>query len=88
LWRLQGEKARLDEQNYRMQKDNEGLRERISRLRTDNFYLEKIAREEMNLVRPGEVVYRFQSSAADKKPRAPSDPVSGSSPSTERKSPR
>jgi cell division protein FtsB len=60
LWRLQGEKLKLDEQNYRLQKDNEALRERISRLRTDNFFLEKIAREELNLVRPGEVIYRFR----------------------------
>jgi hypothetical protein len=41
------------------------------------------------LVRPGEVVYRFQSfSAADKKSRASSGPASGSPQSTERKSPR
>ena len=59
LWRLRGEKAKLDEQNYRLQKENEGLRQRISRLRNDDFYLEKLAREELNLVRPGEVIYRF-----------------------------
>jgi cell division protein FtsB len=59
LWRLEGEKSRLDEQNYRLQKANEALREKITRLRNDDFYLEKIAREELNLVRPGDVVYRF-----------------------------
>jgi cell division protein FtsB len=59
LWRLRGEKAQLDEQNYQLQKTNEALRQRISRIRTDNRYLEKLAREELNLVRPGEVVYRF-----------------------------
>jgi cell division protein FtsB len=62
LWRLRAEKARLDEQNYRLQKDNEALRQRISRLRNDNFHLEKMAREELNLVRPGEVIYRFSPS--------------------------
>ena len=73
LWRLQGEKAKLDEQNYRLQKDNQDLREKITRLRTDNFYLEKIAREELNLARPGEVIYRFRSSRSeDDKSRAPS----------------
>jgi cell division protein FtsB len=50
LWRLHGEKAQLDEQNYRLQKENETLRQRIHRLRHDDFYLEKIAREELNLV--------------------------------------
>ena len=59
LWRLRGEKNQLDEQNYRLQKANEDLRQRIARIRNDNYYLEKLAREELNLVRPGEVVYRF-----------------------------
>ncbi len=59
LWRLRGEQTALDEQNYRMQKENEALRQRIWRIRNDNYYLEKLAREELNLVRPGEVIYRF-----------------------------
>jgi len=89
LWRLQGEKAKLDEQNYRLQKDNEAVREKISRLRADNFYLEKIAREELNLVHPGDIIYRFRSSQAEgNKSRVPSVPVSESRPSTAQKSPR
>jgi cell division protein FtsB len=62
LWRLRAEKITLDEQNYRTQRENEALRQRIARLRHDDSYLEKIAREELNLVRPGEVIYRFASS--------------------------
>jgi cell division protein FtsB len=60
LWRLQGEKGKLDEQNYRLQKENEALRQKIARLRNDDFFLEKIAREELNLARPGEIIYRFR----------------------------
>jgi cell division protein FtsB len=67
LWRLRGEKAKLDEENYRLQKENETLRQRISMLRNDNFYLEKLAREDLNLVRPGEIIYRFPSSSEPKK---------------------
>ena len=59
LWRLRGEKSRLDEQNYWLQRDNETLRQKVSRIRNDNYYLEKLAREEFNMVRPGEVIYRF-----------------------------
>jgi cell division protein FtsB len=70
LWRLQGEKGKLDEQNHRLQKENEALREKISRLRSDNYFLEKIAREELNMVRPGEVIYRFRGPETDNKPRA------------------
>ena len=59
LWRLYGEENRLNEQNYRLQKANEALRRRIYRIRNDDAYLEKLAREELNLVRPGDIVYRF-----------------------------
>jgi len=82
LWRLRGEKAQLDE-------ENEALRQRISRLLHDDSYLEKIAREELNLVRPGEVIYRF-SSSEPRNPRAGSlkDPASKSRPSTAQKTDR
>lgn len=59
LWRLWGEKKHLDEKNFLLQKENDALRERVSRIRHDDLYLEKIAREELGLVRPGEMVYRF-----------------------------
>jgi cell division protein FtsB len=61
LWRLGADKAKLDEQNFRLQKENEALRQRMTRLRYDDYYLEKLAREELSLVRPGEIIYRFSS---------------------------
>ncbi|MGH7886366.1 MAG: FtsB family cell division protein [Candidatus Binatia bacterium] len=86
LWRLRGEKTQLDEQNYRLQKTNEELRQRIARIRNDNRYLEKLAREELNLVRPGEVVYRF-SKAEPRASRAGGviESASGSPPSVEQR---
>ena len=47
LWRLRGEKNRLDEQNFRLQKENEALRQRIYRIRNDNAYLEKLAQQKV-----------------------------------------
>ncbi len=86
LWRLRGEKAQLDEQNYRLQKINEELRQRIVRIRNDDHYLEKLAREELNLVRPGEVVYRFPTNdARASRSGMISEPASESSPLTEQK---
>ena len=85
LWRLRGEKNQLDEQNYRLQLENESLRQRIARIRRDDFYLEKLAREELNLVRPGEVVYRFPK--AEPRPRQVNENFE-SPPSTEQKPPR
>lgn len=89
LWRLRAEKAKLDEENFRLQKENEGLRQRISKLRNDNFYLEKIAREELNLVRPGEIIYRFPPSEPKKnKVGTVSGDPAESRPSTAQKQPR
>src|SRR5215813_8117661 len=59
------------------------------KLRNDNFYLEKMAREELNLVRPGEIIYRFPPTEP-KKNRSGSvtgDPAE-SRPSTAQKQPR
>ncbi len=61
LWRLNGEKKQLQEKNFLLQKENEALRDRAYRIRNDDLYLEKIAREELGLIRPGETVYRFAS---------------------------
>ena len=86
LWRLRGEKTQLDEQNYRLQKTNEELRQRIARIRNDNRYLEKLAREELNLVRPGEVVYRFpKAEAGANRAGQVSESASQSPPLTEQK---
>ncbi len=41
----------------KQKEENRLLEERVHRLRTDADTIEKIAREEMKLVRPGEVVY-------------------------------
>jgi cell division protein FtsB len=86
LWRLRGEKSRIDEQNYRLQKENEALRQRISRILHDNHYLEKLAREELNMVRPGEVIYRFPGTRRDNRSREPlNEAPSESRPSAARK---
>jgi cell division protein FtsB len=39
--------------------ENEQLRDRIHRLRTDDRTLERLAREQWGFTRPGEVIYRF-----------------------------
>lgn len=89
LWRLLGEKAKLEERNFLLHKENESLRERIDRIRHDDAYLEKIAREELGLVRPGEIIYRFGVSESKKKRAgAFSAPAVPPPPSSERKPPR
>jgi cell division protein FtsB len=89
LWRLLGEKNRLDVQNYRLQRENEALRQRILRIRNDNHFLEKLAREELNMIRPGEVIYRFPAKELHRTPRQiVNDPASESPPLVVRKQQR
>jgi cell division protein FtsB len=42
--------------------DNAAFRERIARLRSDDAYLQRMIRQELGYVRPGELVYRFPKS--------------------------
>jgi hypothetical protein len=86
--RLKGEKRALDEKNFLLQKENADLRDRIHRLHNDNLYLERIAREELNLVRPGEIVYRFAQTVGSKdKPASIAHPRKAES-AAERGAPR
>ncbi len=62
LWRLQTLTSEHDELNRRIAlllHENDQLRERIQRLRTDDRTLERLAREQLGFTRPGEVIYRF-----------------------------
>jgi len=87
LWRLWGERRALSETNFLLQKENELLRERIYRLRHDDLYLEKIAREDLGLVRPGEIVYRFPSAESIDRAKALSELPSELSRSSAQKTP-
>ena len=40
--------------------DNQTLMEEVHRFRTDMTYVESVARNELNLIRENEVIYRFQ----------------------------
>ena len=60
-------KARLvlTEEVLALHEENDALRKEIKGLKEDPFFIEKVAREELNLVRPNEFVYYFDSSSAD-----------------------
>ncbi|MGH7848415.1 MAG: FtsB family cell division protein [Candidatus Binatia bacterium] len=71
-------KRKLTEANFLLQQENNALRRKIQRLRHDDLYLEKVAREELGLARPGEIVYHFASKSTS--------PPSGGSPEPRRSS--
>ncbi len=57
--RLVEERRLLEERSQALQRENELLREKIYRIRKDDRYLEKVAREEFGLAREGETIYLF-----------------------------
>ncbi len=58
--------ARIEEENERLVQENKRLEEEIKALEGDPFYIEKIAREELGMVKKGEIVYEIISSEEEK----------------------
>jgi cell division protein FtsB len=58
LTRLRVEQRDLEDVAFELQQRNDRLRSRIDRLRDDDLYLEKLARERLGMTRPNEVIYR------------------------------
>ena len=54
--------ARMEEENKKLARENKRLEEEIKALEGDPFYIEKIAREELGMVKKGEIVYEIISS--------------------------
>ena len=63
LWKLRQEQQTLESEAVTLLQGNKDLRDRITRLQTDNDYLEKVAREELKFAKKGEIVYLFHGSS-------------------------
>jgi cell division protein FtsB len=59
LYRKEIERQAYVEKIRRLAEENQKMLEEIHRLRTDLSYVEAVARKELNLVKPNELVYRF-----------------------------
>ena len=59
MWRTQHELERLVREIEIIEQKNATLVREVQRLRSDLGYIEKIAREELGMVRPGEIVFEF-----------------------------
>ena len=62
LWKLRQEQRTLEAEVFTLLRGNEELRHRLARLQTDAEFLEKVAREELGLVKEGELIYEFYES--------------------------
>ena len=57
---MQQEIARLDREIERQETLEKQLKTEIEALKTDPGYVERMARNKLNLVRPNEVIFRFE----------------------------
>ena len=67
MWRTQQEMKKLQGEVTRLTKENILLSGQITSLKTDPKTIERIAREEMGLARPGEMIFKMPA------PATPSD---------------
>lgn len=78
LWRLRAEIEALHRDVQALEAENERLSRDIAELRDDPSVLERIAREKLGLVRPGERVLRFpRSPRSDGPAGSPAAPAPG-----------
>jgi cell division protein FtsB len=61
--RTQKEIADIKDQIGRINTENKSLSEQVTSLKSDPKAIERIAREEMGLARPGELIYKLPDSA-------------------------
>jgi cell division protein FtsB len=59
IWQLEREYIKLSQEVGEIRQQNDDLEFRIEELRNDPEAVEKVAREELGYVKPGEVVYIF-----------------------------
>ncbi|MDQ3266286.1 MAG: septum formation initiator family protein [Myxococcota bacterium] len=59
-FRLRGELQTLEDKNRALEQVNSSLSREISALRSDKRVMERVAREELGFIRPGELVFNLE----------------------------
>ncbi|MCX5911133.1 MAG: septum formation initiator family protein [Deltaproteobacteria bacterium] len=60
IYHLKEERDRIHLSNARLREENQKLTQQVQRLRYHKEEVEKIAREELGLVKKGEIIYQFE----------------------------
>jgi cell division protein FtsB len=60
VYKLKDDQNRIQLSNTQLREDNRRLTEQIEQLRHNKEEVEKVAREELGLVKKGEIVYQFE----------------------------
>lgn len=59
IYELKREKQRVEHNINQLTEENTKMRQTIEALRNDRDYIERIARQDLGLLKPDEVVYQF-----------------------------
>jgi cell division protein FtsL len=78
--RSQKEAAAIQKEINQLNEENRQLQDRVKALKTDPAEIERIAREEMGLARPGEVIFKIPVKPGDPSSAAPGSPGSSRKP--------
>jgi cell division protein FtsL len=73
--RAQKEAAAVKQEIDRINTENQQLQDNVKSLKSDPQAIEKIAREENGLARPGEIVFKLQPKQTDVAAPAPTNPA-------------
>jgi cell division protein FtsB len=60
IYHLKEERDRVHTANARLREENQKITQQIQRLRNQKEEVEKLAREELGLVKKGEIIYQFE----------------------------
>ncbi len=60
IYHLKEERAKIEVTNTHLMEENQKLSELVGRMRRNKEEVEKIAREDLGLVKKGELVYQFE----------------------------
>ena len=60
IYKLSKERYSIKTYNEKIKEDNIAMRDEIQRLKTDDKYIEMIARKELGMVGKNELVYQFE----------------------------
>ena len=71
MLRTQKEIKQIREQIGKINAENKSLSNEVNALKTDPKAIERIAREDMGLARPGELIYKLPESGAPGQPQNP-----------------
>lgn len=69
--RTQKQISQFREEILQLNSENQSLNDQVNALKTDPTLIERIARDDMGLARPGEYIFKFPASQDENAPGAP-----------------